>query len=235
MEQFGTAVFWLALGKIILLNIVLSGDNAIVIAMAARSLPADRQRQAIVYGSAGAIVLRIVLTVSALTLLTLPYLKMIGAFLLFYIGTMLLAEEESEGQVPHHGTLAAAIRTILIADLVMSLDNVLGVAAAAQGNVTLLAAGLVISIPLIVFGSSLILKLMQRIPAIIVLGAALLGYLSGELLFADIAVQPWLLAHLPSHDWIVPGTAIEMSLPGMVGAAAVVLCGRWLAARLRNP
>ena len=235
MDQFGTAVFWLALGKIILLNIVLSGDNAIVIAMAARSLPADRQRQAIVYGSAGAVFFRIVLTVSALTLLALPYLKMIGAFLLFYIGTMLLAEEESEGQVPHHGTLAAAIRTILIADLVMSLDNVLGVAAAAKGNVALLAAGLVISIPLIAFGSSLILMLMQRVPAIIVLGAALLGYLSGEMLFADIAVQPWLLAHLPSHDWIVPGTAIEMSLPGMVGAAAVVLCGRWLAARLRNP
>src|SRR6476469_4544989 len=147
MVMLSDASFWVALGNIILVNIVLSGDNAVVIAMAARTLPHDQQKKAVLYGSAGAILMRIMLTIFALQLLTLPYLKLIGGVLLFWIGLQLLVEEEEGDQVKHHATLWDAIRTILIADLVMSLDNVLGVAAAAKGNVPLLIMGLAISIP----------------------------------------------------------------------------------------
>ncbi|MBC7413340.1 MAG: TerC family protein [Herminiimonas sp.] len=235
MEQLGNAAFWIALGNIILVNIVLSGDNAIVIAMAARSLPPEQQRKAIFFGSAGAIVLRIVLTVFALQLLTLPYLKIVGGLLLFYIGVNLLADDEDPNQEHHHTSLAVAIRTILMADLVMSLDNVLGVAAAAKGNVTLLVAGLMVSIPLIIFGSSLILKIMERVPVIIVGGAGLLGYLAGEMLVSDPALQTWVATAMPWHDWTVPGTGIGFSLPGLAGAVAVVLTGHWLARRRAAP
>jgi YjbE family integral membrane protein len=158
MDQLASPLFWVALGNIIIVNIVLSGDNAVVIALAARSLPPRQQRLAIFYGSAAAIVLRVILTIFALQLLSLPYLKLVGAILLFYIGMQLLADEEEEGEVKIHSGLAGAIKTILLADLVMSLDNVLGVAAAAKGNITLLVLGLAISIPLIIFGSTLILK-----------------------------------------------------------------------------
>ena len=231
MEHLASPVFWLALGNIILVNIVLSGDNAIVIAMAARSLPPEQQRKAIFFGSAGAIVLRILLTLFAVTLLTLPYLKIIGAILLFYIGSKLLAEDDGPEENHHQTTLAVAIRTILVADLVMSLDNVLGVAAAAKGDVTLLVAGLMISIPLIIFGSQLILRIMERAPIIIVFGAALLGYLAGEMLFSDPALEGWVAANMAWHDWKVPGTGFELSLPGLVSAVAVVLTGRWMAQR----
>lgn len=233
IEQLTSAAFWLALGNIILVNIVLSGDNAIVIALAARGLPPVQQRRAILYGSAAAIILRIVLTLFAMTLLSLPYLKIAGAALLFYIGAQLLSQEDEHGQMDAHGTLSAAVRTILIADLVMSLDNVLGVAAAAKGNLTLLVAGLVISIPLIVFGSSMMLRLMQRAPVIIVLGAALLGYLAGEMLFSEVALQPWIAAHLPEHDIVVPHVPIVLSVPGLLLAASVVLAGQFLALRSR--
>lgn len=231
IEQLTSAAFWLALGNIILVNIVLSGDNAIVIALAARGLPPRQQRRAIRYGSAGAIILRIVLTMSAATMLTLPYLKIIGAVLLFYIGAQLLSQETADSQMDAHGTLSAAVRTILAADLVMSLDNVLGVAAAAKGNLVLLVAGLVISIPLIIFGSGLILRLMQRAPVIILLGAALLGYLAGEMLFSDVALRPWIGAHLPGHEFTVAHAPIVMSIPGMVLAVSVVVAGRLLAWR----
>ncbi len=229
MEHLASPVFWLALGNIILVNIVLSGDNAIVIAMAARSLPPEQQRKAIFFGSAGAIVLRIVLTLFAVTLLTLPYLKIVGAILLFYIGAQLLSEDDGPQESQYHTTLAVAIRTILVADLVMSLDNVLGVAAAAKGDVTLLVAGLMISIPLIIFGSQLILRIMERAPVIIAFGAALLGYLAGEMLFSDPALQGWVVTNVPWHDWKVPGTGFALSLPGLISAVAVVLTGRWMA------
>ena len=234
MDQLGSPLFWLALGNIIIVNIVLSGDNAIVIALAARSLPAQQQRRAIFYGSAAAIVLRIVLTLFAVTLLGLPYLKIVGAVLLFYIGARLLADEGADPDIKSTHTLRAAVQTILVADLVMSLDNVLGVAAAAKGNMTLLVLGLVISIPLIVFGSSMMLKLMQRFPIIIVIGAGLLGYLAGEMLFGDVALQPWLGAHLPNLSLTMPGTGIGLSVPGVVLAVAVVLTGRWLGRRSSN-
>ncbi len=231
IDQLTSAPFWLALGNIILVNIVLSGDNAIVIALAARALPPVQQRRAILYGSAAAIVLRIVLTLFAVTLLNLPYLKIVGAALLFYIGAQLLSQQDGQGHMHAHGTLSAAVRTILVADLVMSLDNVLGVAAAARGNLTLLVGGLVISIPLIVFGSGLMLRLMQRLPVIVMLGAALLGYLAGEMLFSEVALQPWIAAHLPAHDIVLPHAPVVVSIPGLVLAASVVLAGRLLAQR----
>jgi len=231
MSMLSDPTFWVALGNIILVNIVLSGDNAVVIAMAARTLPPDQQRKAVLYGSAAAILMRIILTIFALQLLTLPYLKLIGGVLLFWIGLQLLVEEEEGDQVKHHATLWDAIRTILIADLVMSLDNVLGVAAAAKGNVPLLIIGLAISIPLIIFGSSLILKLMERFRIIIILGAGLLGYLSGEMLFSDPAAEPWMVAHFPHHELPIGGTGISFSIPGLAGALLLLVLGHWWAAR----
>jgi YjbE family integral membrane protein len=217
--DFTTAAFWAALGSIILTNIVLSGDNAVVIALAARSLPPAQQRRAIFWGSAAAIILRIVLTLVAVKLLALPYLKIIGALLLFWIGVQLLLEEEEEvedGVDTQPKGLAAAVRTILIADLVMSLDNVLAVAAAAKDSVTLLVLGLGISIPLIIFGSTLLLKLMERFPIIITLGGALLGYLAGEMLVTDPAIAQWLGA---------PVSHTIANIAGVIGAVAVVAIG----------
>jgi YjbE family integral membrane protein len=221
--ELTSAAFWAALGSILLTNIVLSGDNAVVIALAARMLPPQQQRRAVFWGSAAAIVLRIALTLLAVRLLTLPYLKIVGALLLFYVGTQLLVEEEEEieeGRKPAPQGLLGAVRTILVADLVMSLDNVLAVAAAAKGDVLLLVLGLGLSIPLIVFGSTLLLRLMERVPLIITLGGALLGYLAGEMLFTDPALERW---------WHVPEFAAMIA--GTVGAALVVLLGRLLARR----
>ena len=188
--EFTSAAFWAALGSIILANILLSGDNAVVIAMAARSLPAHQQKKAIFYGSAAAIVMRIVLTLIAVEMLKWPFLKIVGGVLLVYIGVTLLLEDDAGGDMgaQQNAGLLTAIRTILIADLVMSLDNVLAVAAAAKGNNVLLILGLGISIPLIIFGSTLLLKVMERVPIIITLGAALLGFLAGEMIMTDPAV-----------------------------------------------
>jgi YjbE family integral membrane protein len=225
MDFLFSPTFWAALGNIILVNIVLSGDNAVVIALAARSLPPHQQKKAVLFGSTAAIFMRIVLTIFALQLLTLPYLKIIGAGLLMYIGIQLLSDGDDEGEVKEHSTLGAAIKTILIADLVMSLDNVLGVAAAAKGDVALLIIGLAISIPLIIFGSTLVLKVMERFPIIITLGAALLGYLAGEMLFADAAIAPWFEEHFPHHEFF------HLSIPALIGAAIVVVVGHYLAKR----
>lgn len=214
-----SAAFWAALGSIILTNVVLSGDNAVVIALAARSLPPHQQNKAIFWGSAAAIILRIVLTLVAVQLLQLPYLKIIGALLLFWIGVQLLLEEEEEvedGKEPEQKSMMSAVRTILIADLVMSLDNVLAVAAAAKDSVTLLILGLGISIPLIIFGSTLLLKLMERFPIIITLGGALLGYLAGEMLVTDPALGIWLGA---------PVSHMVANIAGALGAVAVVAIG----------
>ena len=181
-EMLGSPEFWLGLAKIIGVNIVLSGDNAVVIALAARSLPQQQQKLAIFWGSGAAIVMRIVLTLFAVTLLGLPWLKLIGSLLLFWIGVKLLVEEEGDENIDSSDNLIAAIKTILIADLVMSLDNVIAVAAAAQGNMVLLVLGLAISIPLVIFGATLLLKLMERYPVIITIGAALIGMVAGEML-----------------------------------------------------
>jgi len=199
MEMLQSMDFWIGLLKIIWINIILSGDNAVVIALAARSLPPVQQKKAIFWGSSAAVFLRIILTVVAAKLLALSFLQIIGGLLLLWIGVQLLSEEEEEdGHAKEHGNLMSAVRTILIADLVMSLDNVIGVAAAAKGNTTLLIIGLAISIPLVIFGSTLMIKLMERFPVIVTLGAALIGWVGGETIVSDVALagvlaaNPWL-------------------------------------------
>jgi len=204
--------FWIGLLKIIWINVVLSGDNAVVIAMAARSLRPEEQRKAIAWGSGFAVVLRIALTVVALQLMALPFLQIAGGLLLLWIGVQLLnSEEESEEDAKTHHNLFAAIRTILIADLVMSLDNVIGVAAAAKGNLLLLTIGLGLSIPLVIFGSSLMIGLMTRFPVIIKLGAALIGWVAGETLISDVLVAH-LISHLTWLHWLVPGVCAVLVL-----------------------
>jgi YjbE family integral membrane protein len=222
MTEMMTPEFWIALTQIILINIVLSGDNAVVIALACRLLPPHQQRKAILFGSAGAIVLRLVLTFFAVFLLQQPYLKLIGAALLVWIGVGLLKGEDEEGELEGHGSLAGAIKTIVIADLVMSLDNVIGVAAAAKGDVPLLVAGLVVSIPLIIFGSSLLLKVMERFPIIVTIGAALLGWVAGEMAMTDPAIQGWVARQAHALHYVVP----------LAGALVVVAAGKYLASRV---
>ena len=225
-----TGAFWIALFKIIWVNILLSGDNAVVIALAARNLPPHQQNKAIFAGSGAAIVLRIVLTLFAVQLLQFPYLKLVGSLLLLWIGVQLLAGDDEGGDVTASGSLWHAVRTILIADLVMSLDNVIAVAAAANSapeamRTPLLVVGLGLSIPLIIFGSTLLLKLMQRFPLIITFGAALLGFVAGEMALTDQAIHD-------RFESLLPG----MSLPfALVCAAGVVIVGRALARRHAQP
>src|SRR2546426_2977595 len=184
-------LFWTALLKIIGVNIVLSGDNAVVIALAARSLRGKQQKQAIIWGSGAAIVLRIILTLFAVALLALPWLKLIGAVLLLWIGVKLLIPEEDDPDIAASDNLWIAIRTILIADLVMSLDNVIAVAAAAGGHWGLMIIGLAISIPLVIFGATLLVKLMERFPVIITIGAALSAFVAGEMAWEDEPSAAW--------------------------------------------
>ncbi len=182
-------VFWTALAKIIGVNIVLSGDNAVVIALAARSLPAREQKRAIFWGSGAAVALRVILTLFAVALLGLPWLKLIGAALLLWIGVKLLLPPKGDAEVRAGENVWAAVKTILVADLVMSLDNVIAVAAAAGGDWLLMAIGLAISIPLVIFGATLLVGLMERWPIIITLGAGLLGYVAGEMAWEDPAID----------------------------------------------
>lgn len=221
MDILFSSGFWVTLGQIMMINIVLSGDNAVVIAMASRALPPRQQRQAILFGSLGAIVLRIILTFFAVLLLELPFLKMFGAVLLLWIGIKMLLPEDEENELDAHSNMWAAIKTIIVADFVMSLDNVLGVAAAAKGSLLLLIIGLAISIPLIIYGSTLILKLMNRYPVVVTLGGAILGWVAGEMLVSDPAVNPLMQgdAHF-AHD----------AAP-VLGMLLVVGAGKWLALR----
>lgn len=224
MEILQSVDFWIGLMKIIWINIILSGDNAVVIALAARSLPPDQQRKAILFGSGAAVVLRIVLTLVAAQLLALSFLQIVGGALLLWIGVQLLSEEEEDdGESKEYGTMFAAIRTILIADLVMSLDNVIAVAAAAKGSTVLLVLGLAISIPLVIFGSTLMIKLMERFPIIIVLGAALIGWVGGETIVSDNVLKDVLAA----NGWLHYAAAA-------LGAAFVVLVGKALQARAKS-
>ena len=227
--ELSSAAFWIALLQIIWVNILLSGDNAVVIALAARSLPPAQQKKAIVVGSAAAIIMRIVLTLVAAKLLLLPWLKLIGALLLVYIGvTLLLPEGEEDGAGKSHGNLLTAIRTIMIADLVMSLDNVVAVAAAAMGDTTLLVLGLAISIPLVIFGSTLLLKVIERFPLIVWVGAALLGFIAGELLVGDPALQEP-VARIDAALGVTQHSFALMS--GALGAVLVLLIGKVLLMR----
>ena len=223
--DLASPVFWLALGQIIWINIILSGDNAVVIALAARSLPPKQQKQAIIWGSGAAVVLRIILTLVAALLLNLPYLQIVGGLLLLYIGVQLLAEEEDEdGETKEYGSMMAAVRTILIADLVMSLDNVIAVALAAKidgvVNYPLLIIGLAISIPLVVFGSTMMIKLMERFPIIIVLGAGLIGWVAGDAMTHDVAIKHF----FEGNHAAAYGVKIAC-------AVLVVVVGKWMASR----
>ena len=221
-----SAAFFIALLKIIWVNILLSGDNAVVIALAARNLAADQKKKAIVFGSGAAIVLRVVLTLFAVQLLQLPWLKLVGALLLLWIGIQLLADNDDGADVHASSSVWVAIRTILIADLVMSLDNVIAVAAAANSapegaRLMLLVIGLGLSIPLIIFGSTLLLKLMERFPVIITLGAALLGFVAGEMATTDAAVHDWFEAHMHGLDY-----AVSISCAVFVVAVGMALARR---------
>ena len=221
MAMFATPAFWLALMQIIMINIMLSGDNAVVIALASRSLPPPQQKKAVIFGSVGAIVLRVILTFFAVLLLELPYLKLVGGAALLWIAVSMLNEDAEEEALDAHSHLWSAIRVIIVADFIMSLDNVIGVAAAAKGNIVLLVLGLGISIPLIIWGSQIVLKLMNRFPIIILAGAALLGWVAGEMLVSDEAVYAWVEANAHVLDTIVPAAC----------AVLVVVVGKWLAAR----
>ena len=221
MELLQSTDFWIGLIKIIWINIILSGDNAVVIALAARSLPPAQQKKAILFGSGAAVVLRIALTVVAAKLLELSYLQIIGGMLLLWIGVQLLGDEEDgESEGKEYGSLMGAVRTILIADLVMSLDNVIAVAAAAKGSTTLLILGLAISIPLVIFGSTLMIKLMDRFPIFITLGAALIGWVGGETIASDVALKGF----AATNPWIHYAAAAA-------GAILVVAVGKYLSTR----
>lgn len=225
--DFGTTQFWLAALEIIVINVLLSGDNAVVIALACRNLPPAQRKWGVIWGAVGAIVLRIVLTYFAVTLLTLPYLKVIGGALLLWIGVKLIAEEEDEAEgeggekVAASDKLMAAVRTVIVADLVMSIDNVLGVAAAAKGSLLLLVFGLVVSIPLVIAGSQIIMRLIERFPILILAGGGLLGWVAGEMIVEDGALEPWIEGHAHVLHWAVP----------VAGVLLVVAVAKWMQSR----
>lgn len=209
--------FIIGLLKIILINIVLSGDNAVVIALACRKLPREQQKKAVFWGSFGAIVLRVVLTFVAVELLQIPFLKIVGGLLLVWIAVNLLRGDE-ETDLRASSTLFGAIRTIILADFIMSLDNVVAVAGIAGNNLLLIIVGLAISIPLIIWGSQLLMKLMDRMPIIVVLGAALLGYTAGEMIVGDDILKEWV-------EEI--GVIAEKGIPVLL-AVVVVIIGEFL-------
>jgi len=226
-ELTSAAQYLIPLTQIIGINIVLSGDNAVVIALAARALPLGQQKRAVVWGSGAAIVMRILLTLTAVALLSMPYLKLVGSVILIWIGVRLLDSDDNvnEGEIKSSSSLLTAIRAILFADMVMSLDNVLGVAAAAEGNIPLLIIGLGLSIPVVVFGANVLLRLMERFPVIITLGAVLIGYVGGEMAVTDPAIVGWVDLRFHALRVIVP----------IACGALVLLLGKVLVVRKRLP
>jgi len=224
--EFLTAAFWIAVGQIILIDILLGGDNAVVIALACRGLPPKQRKMGIIYGTAGAIILRVILIAFALALLSVPYLKLVGGVLLIWIGVKLILpeEEDSHSNIAPSDKLWSAVKTVIVADLVMSVDNVLAIAGAAesagQHQLFLVIFGLVVSIPIIVAGSQIVLKLMDRFPMIITFGAMLLGWIAGQMMYTDPAVKGLVPA---SKAWEY-GTAAA-------GALLVLALGKILLAR----
>lgn len=239
MEQFMHADFWVAVGQIIMIDILLGGDNAVVIALACRKLPDKQRTLGILWGTAGAIVLRVVLIFFALTLLAIPFLKIVGALLLVWIGVKLLAPDHDDGHGNIEGSdkLWAAVKTVIVADLVMSIDNVIAIAGAAEGaggdhKMPLVIFGLLVSIPIIVWGSQLVIKLMDRFPVIIVVGGMLLGWIAGTMLVTDPALaDPNTLSAFPKF---VATDTIRYGA-GLVGALLVLALGRLVAARQPKP
>ncbi|MBM3556763.1 MAG: TerC family protein [Alphaproteobacteria bacterium] len=226
MDYLSSPQVWLALAEIIWINILLSGDNAVVIALACRSLPADKRRIGIVLGSGVAIVLRIIFTIFIVWLLKVPYLQLIGGALLLWIAVKLVVgEDEGEGddKIKASVDVWGAVRTIAIADAVMSLDNVIAIAAVAKDDLIMLITGLAISMPLIIFGSQLVLALLGRYPILVTAGGALLGWIGGETIVKDAALAPWVNDTLP--------ILVDQHVAPMVGAVAVVALGKVLMRR----
>ena len=224
MAGMSSNAFFIALVQIVAIDIVLGGDNAIIIALACRNLPKKQKRLGILWGTAGAITLRVILVFFASALMTTPGLRLIGSVLLLWIGIKLLTDQagdELEGKIAQKGSLLGAIQTIIIADFVMSLDNALAIAAASKGSMFLVVFGLVVSVPIIIGGSAIILKMMERYPFIITLGAGLLGWLGGDLIANDKINATILPAIILQSPWIL----------AMTGAAIVVGVGSLLAVR----
>ena len=235
MEAFMTPEFWIAVGQIIMIDILLGGDNAVVIALACRKLPAHQRTKGILWGTAGAIILRVILIFFALTLLAIPFLKIVGALLLVWIGVKLLApdDEDPHGNIQGSDKLWAAVKTVIVADLVMSVDNVIAIAGAAQGahsdhHMLLVIFGLVVSIPIIIWGSQLVLKLMDRFPMIITAGGMLLGWIAGTMLISDPAV-----VRLDAWTWVpkIPQTDTVKYIAGVAGALLVLAIGKVIVMR----
>jgi YjbE family integral membrane protein len=222
MADWTTLQFWIAVLQIIVVNILLSGDNAVVIALACRNLSRRQRRLGILWGVIGAIVLRIVLTFFAMTLLVNPYLKLVGGALLVWIGIKLIAEgDDGEHKVKASDKLLAAVWTIIVADLVMSLDNVMAVAAAAKGSIPLIVFGLIVSIPIVVLGSQIIMRLIDRFPVLVLAGGGLLGYIAGDMAVEDPAIAPWIAANAAQLAVFAPAA----------GFVLVVAVGAWLVRR----
>ena len=219
--------FWVAVLQIILIDILLSGDNAVVIALACRNLSGRQRRLGIIWGVGGAIGLRVILTFFAVTLLTVSYVKLVGGALLLWIGIRLVLPQHADSgqEIKAAGSLMSAIRTIIVADLVMSLDNVIAVAAAARDSVFLLVFGLALSIPLMVWASQLILRLMDRYPMIILGGGALLGWIALSMAITDPVLMPVLDPYERWLSWVAP----------ISGALLVLITGKWAAARRPAP
>ena len=239
MDAFMHTDFWVAVGQIIMIDILLGGDNAVVIALACRRLPPKQRTQGIIWGTAGAIVLRVILIFFALTLLAIPFLKIVGALLLVWIGIKLIApdDEGGHGDINASDKLWAAVKTVIVADLVMSVDNVIAVAGAAEGaggdhKMALVVFGLVVSIPIIVWGSQLVIKLMDRFPLIITIGGMLLGWIAGTMAVSDPAV----LGYLPTLPVTRTGALPEVVAvvrygAGVAGAMLVLGLGMWVKRR----
>ena len=233
MELLTDPAFWLAVGQIILIDILLGGDNAIVIALACRGLPEHQRRQGIFWGTMGAIVIRIALIGVALTLLGIPFLKLFGAALLLWIGVKLLTEEDDDHEVDASEKLWGAVKTIVLADLVMSVDNVIGVTAAAEAGggdhkLILVVFGLLVSIPVVVWGSTLVIRLMDRFPWVITLGGMIMGWIAGTMAVTDPGLLEYLPSMLNEHGNVFAGLYYGA---GGVCAVGVVVAAKWVQAR----
>ena len=220
MEYFNDT--WvIAVLQIIAIDIVLGGDNAIIIALACRNLPKHQRRAGILWGTAGAIILRVILVFFATSLMEIPVLRLVGGILLILIGIKLLTEVEThdlDGKINQSSNLLTAIRTIIIADFVMSLDNALAITAAAKGDIGLVVFGLLLSVPIIIWGSALIIRLMERFPIIITAGAGLLGWLGGGLMISDKILAEFTASSLP----------VTPTIAATVGTIFVIAVGRFL-------